>query len=84
MTDSIFARIDSIQSSTAPKKTERGNNDNNADKNRGGPLIQSQYYMLREKRGENFLVLFARPNDSIWDHEILKNFQELFWSVRVD
>ena len=24
--------------------------------------------VLREKRGKNFLVLFARPNDSIWDH----------------
>ena len=36
-----------------------------------GPLSLSRYGMLRGKRGKTFLVQFARPNDSIWDHKIL-------------
>ena len=31
----------------------------------------TRYCMLRGKRGTTFLVQFARPNDSIWDHKIL-------------
>ena len=30
----------------------------------------TRYCMLREK-GKTFLVQFAGPNDSIWDHKIL-------------
>ena len=47
------------KSLTMPKKTERGD-----------PLV-SPGMVLREKRGKTFLVQFARPNDSIWDHKIL-------------
>ena len=51
---------------------------------KGGPFSLSQYCMLRGKRGKAFLVQFARPNGSIWDHKISYNFAELVWSVRVD
>ena len=61
------------KSLTMPKKTERGTG-----------ISLSRYCMLRGKRGKTFLVQFARPNDSIWDHKISSNFRELFWSVRVD
>ena len=54
------------KSLTMRKKTERG------------PLSLSRFCMLRGKRGETFLVQFARPNDSIWAHKISQNFQELF------
>ena len=36
----------------------------------GGLLSISRYGMLRGKRGKTFVVQFARPNDSIWDHKI--------------
>ena len=37
---------------------------------KGGPFSLSRYCMIRGKRGKTFLVQFARPNDSIWDHKI--------------
>ena len=40
--------------------------------------------MLRGKTGKTFFVQFARPNGAIWCNNILYNFLELFWSVRVD
>ena len=55
------------------KKTERGD-----------PLVSPGMVCYAEKEEKTFLVQFARPNDSIWDHNILETFQELFWSVRVD
>ena len=41
--------------SQSRKKTERG--------------TLSRYGMLHGKRGKTFLVQFARPNESIWDHK---------------
>ena len=38
---------------------------------KGGPLSLYRYCMLRGKRGKTFLVQFATPNYSIWDHKIL-------------
>ena len=45
----------------------------NAEKNWTGETAfsLSRYGVLRGKRGKTFLIQFARPNDSIWDHEIL-------------
>ena len=40
-------------------------------KMKGGPFSLSRYGMLRGKRGKTFLLQFARPNDSIWDHTFL-------------
>ena len=37
----------------------------------GGPFSLSRYGMLRGKRGKTFLVQFARPIESIWDHKIV-------------
>ena len=45
----------------------------NAEKLKGGHFSLSRCGMLRGKRGKTVLVQFARPNDSIWDHKILKN-----------
>ena len=42
-----------------------------------GHFSLSRYCMLRGKNAKNY-------NITIWDHEISKNVQELFWSVRVD
>ena len=36
---------------------------------RGDPFSLSWPGMLRGTRGKTFLVQFARPNDSIWDHK---------------
>ena len=36
-----------------------------------GTFSLSRYCMLRGKRGKTFLVQFAGPNVSIWDHKIL-------------
>ena len=38
---------------------------------KGGLFCLSRYGMLRVKREKTFLVQFARPNDSMWDHKIL-------------
>ena len=53
-----FGREKIYKELTMPKKTERG------------PFSLSRYCMLRGKRRKTFLVQFARPNDSIWDHKI--------------
>ena len=37
---------------------------------KGGLFSLSRYGLLRGKRGKTFLVQFARPNDSYWDHKI--------------
>ena len=39
----------------------------NAEQNKGGPFSLSRYGLLRG----TFLVQFARPNESIWDHKIV-------------
>ena len=47
----------------------------NAEKKlKEGPFSLSRYGMFRGKTEKTFLVQFARPNDSIWDHKILQNF----------
>ena len=46
----------------------------NVKKLKGGPFSLCRYCMLRGKRGKTILVQIARPNDSIWDHNILWNF----------
>ena len=42
----------------------------NVKKLKRGPFRLARHCMLREKK-EKFLVQFARPNYSIWDHNIL-------------
>ena len=49
---------------------------------KGGTLKSLPVWYVTRKKGKTFLVLFARPNESIWDHKIVKNFEELLWSVR--
>ena len=51
---------------------------------KGDSLVCPGMVCYAEKNEKTFLVQFARPNVSIWDHKILYNFVELFWSVRVD
>ena len=38
---------------------------------KGGPFSLSRYGMIRGKRERTFLIQFARPNESIWDHKIV-------------
>ena len=44
---------------------------NDEKKLKVGPFSLYRHGMLRGKRGKTFLVQFARPNDSIWDHKSL-------------
>ena len=53
-----IGKKNSEKSLTMPKKLK------------GGPFGLDWYGMLRGKAGKTFLVQFARPNDSIWDHKI--------------
>ena len=51
---------------------------------KGGPFSLSRYCMLRGKRGKTFLVQTARPNDSIWDHKVFKNYFGYFaWIEKI-
>ena len=68
-----------IQSVAKHQKIERGTlwgnffrkKSHSDEKLKGGLFSLSRYGMLRGKRGKTFLVQFARPNVSIWDHKIL-------------
>ena len=46
-----------------PKQSERG------------LFSLSRYGMLRGKRGKTFLVQFARPNESLWDHQLSRTIE---------
>ena len=50
-----------------PKKSERGDT-----------LESPGTVCYAEKHKKTFLVQFAKPNASIWQHKISYNFQELF------
>ena len=51
---------------TMPKKLKRGS------------FSLSRFCMLRGKRGKTFLVQFAIPNDSIWDHKFRITIENYF------